>query len=347
MRGSLYGASLLTAAVLLATACSWRPSVPISETFNSMGTVARVTVGPQDRERLPQLTAEVHKEFSTLEDLLSTYQPDSEISRLAARAGQAPVRVSAETYRVLELARHYGELTDGAFDVTVAPLVRLWGVGLKPPDHVPSPDEIRTRLQLVDFRRIELNDGTAHLPAGMSVDLGGIGKGYAVDRAFDIAGRLQIDSAMVDLGGNIRTVGQAEPGVNWTIGVRNPFEREVIVGKLSLAAGMAVATSGNYERFVELGGRRYSHIIDPRTGYPVEGMAGVTVVAPDATMTDGLSTGLFVLGAAKGKELLRRVPSANALFIPDKSPIEIWITPGMKAVFVPLPEFSSSVRILN
>jgi len=180
----------------------------------------------------------------------------------------------------------------------------------------------------------------------MSVDLGGIGKGYAVDMAFEMVRRSGVNAAMLDLGGNIRVLGQADSGTNWTIGVRNPFEREQMLGKIALPNGMAVATSGNYERFVEMGGRRYSHIIDPRTGYPVEGMAGVTVVAPDASMSDALSTGLFVLGSQASLDVLKSLPGAEALFIPDRARIEIWLTAGMERLFVPHPESASSVKIL-
>jgi thiamine biosynthesis lipoprotein len=312
-----------------------------------MGTRAQVTVAGEYRERLPGLAAEVRAIFDALESRLTTYRRDSEISRLAAAAGGPPLEVSGDTFRVLELSKHYGELTGGAFDITVSPLVRLWGFGGPPPPGPPHPGLIEEELKRVGFRRMELREGKVSLAAGTSVDLGGIGKGYAVDAAYEALRRSGVLAAMVDLGGNIRVRGQAEAGFNWTIGVRNPFDKQKVVGKISLADGMAVATSGNYERFVEMSGRRFSHILDPRTGYPVEGMAGVTVVAPDATMADALSTGCFVLGMGPSLEVLRKTAGAEALFVPDRYPVELWLTPGMAKLFVPPPELASSVRLLK
>jgi thiamine biosynthesis lipoprotein len=332
---------------LLAAACSLFRSQPAAQSFTSKGTLATITVGPESRDRLGQASDEIRAAFRKLESQLSTYQSDSEISQLARKAGNSSLPVSEDTFRVLELSKHYGKLTQGALDVTIAPLVRLWGFGVRPPNNPPEPERIQEQLKLVDYRRIELSARSAFLPAGMSVDLGGIGKGYAVDKGYEILRTLGVNAAMVDLGGNIRVRGQAEPGLNWTIGVRDPFDRDQVLGKIALPSSMAVATSGNYERFVEMGGRRYSHIIDPRTGYPVEGMAAVTVVAPEATMSDALSTGLFVLGMEAGTRVLRALPGAEAVFVPDREPVEIWLTPGMRELFDAGPEFALSLRILN
>ena len=342
--GACWQAILLPASLLLAS-CSLIPEEFPSASFKSMGTRVTVTVAPEYRSKLPELSREVEAEFDRLESLFSTYRSDSEISRLAAAAGTAPLQVSEDTLRILELSKRYGEVTQGAFDVTVAPLVRLWGFGTVVPSHPPDPQVIEEQLSLVDFRRLQLHGEWASLPAGMSVDLGGIGKGYAVDRAFEIARRLGVKAAMLDLGGNIRVIGQAGKGTQWTIGVRNPFAREQILGKISLPDGTAVATSGNYERFVDIGDRRFSHIIDPRTGYPVEAMAGVTVVAPDATVSDALSTGLFVLGINSSRGVLQSFSGVEAIFIPDRDPIRIHLTKGMARLFVPLPEFASSVTV--
>jgi thiamine biosynthesis lipoprotein len=332
--------------LLLVAACSLLPPEPVAFSFTSMGTLATITVAPEFRDRLPQLSQDIRAAFRKLESRLSIYQSDSEISRLARVAGKSRLALSEDTFRVLELSKHFGELTQGAFDVTIAPLIRLWGFGGGAPLNPPESQAIEEQLKLVGFRRIELQSGSAFLPSGMSVDLGGIGKGYAVDMAYEMVLRSSVKAAMMDLGGNIRVLGQAEAGENWTIGVRNPFEREQMLGKIALPSGMAVATSGNYERFVEMGGRRYSHIVDPRTGYPVEGMAGVTVVAPDATTSDALSTGLFVLGSQASMNVLKSSPGSEAMFIPDRTPIEIWLTSGMAKLFAPLPEFRSSMRIL-
>jgi FAD:protein FMN transferase len=334
-------------AVLVLPGCRLQSRQPATESFKSMGTLAAVTLGAADRDRLQAVTAEVCAEFDRLEGLLSTYREDSEISRLAGTAGRSGLRVSPDTYRILELSRTYGELTGGAFDITVGPLVRLWGFGVHPPTAAPEPAEIAATRKLVDFRRLELHGGTAFLPEGMSVDLGAIGKGFAVDHGTAILHRRGIRAGMIDLSGNIRVIGQAGPGEAWTIGVRNPFDKAQVLGTIALESDMAIATSGNYERFVELGGRRYSHIIDPRTGYPTGGMAGVTVVCPDATLADAMSTGLFVLGPEAGVRLIRESGCTGALFIPDKDTVEIIVTPGMEALFLPRPWSEFSVKRLH
>jgi len=181
---------------------------------------------------------------------------------------------------------------------------------------------------------------------GMAVDLGGIAKGYAVDRAFDYCRSAGIKDFLIDLSGNMRVSGRPQWGEDWQIGVRDPFDRSRLIGKVALPSGMALATSGSYERFVEIGGQRYSHIIDPRTGYPVTGTAGVTILCGDATTADGLSTSFFVVGLKGTARLLQRTPGAEVLILPDKYPLEIWLTPGFAKTFVPIPELSKAVRLL-
>jgi thiamine biosynthesis lipoprotein len=250
---------------------------------------------------------------------------------------------------VLNLAHHFGQLSDGAFDVTVAPVVKLWGFGsMTAPVSLPSEEEIRERMKFVDYRRIILKDRAVFLPVkGMAVDLGGIAKGYAVDRAFDFCRGLGVKDFLIDLSGNIRAYGRPQWGEDWQIGVRDPFDRSRIIGKIILRSGRALATSGSYERFVEIASLRYSHIIDPRTGYPVTGTAGVTVLCGDATTADYLSTLFFVVGLDGAGRLLQMTPPADVLIVPDEYPIKIWLTPGLAEAFVPMPELSNAVNILT
>jgi len=313
-----------------------------------MGGLASVTLGAAYPDRIEPVTVQVRGIFERLERELSTYRSDSAISLLADKAGVAPIAVSDDAYRVLNLGQRFGELSEGAFDITVAPLVRLWGFGRTPaPAGLPSEETIREQLKLVDYRRLVLEGRTAFLPVkGMAVDLGGIAKGYAVDRAFDFCRSAGIADFLIDLSGNIRVSGRPQWGEDWQIGVRDPFDRSRIIGKVSLQSGMALTTSGNYERFVEIAGQRYSHIIDPRTGYPATGTAGVTILCADATTADGLSTSFFVVGLKGAGKLLQKTPSADVLIVPDKYPIEIWLTPGFAKAFVPIPEFSKAVRLL-
>ena len=314
-----------------------------------MGTVATVTMGGRYAGRIEPATERVREIFDHLEREMSSYRPDSAISRLADQAGVAPMAVSQDTYRVLSLSGHFAALSDGAFDVTVAPLVSLWGFnGAAVPASLPSEQEIRERQELVGYRRLVLKDGTAFLPTkGMAVDVGGIAKGYAVDRAYDDCRSAGIRDFLIDFSGNMRAAGRPAWGEKWEVGVRDPFDRSHVIGKIALPGGMALATSGNYERFVTISNERFSHIIDPRTGYPVGGTASVTVLSADATSADALSTAFFVLGLKGAGNLLQKVPKTELLMVPDKYPLEIWLTPGLAKIFTPIPELAGKVQVIG
>jgi thiamine biosynthesis lipoprotein len=314
-----------------------------------MGGLAAVTLGASSSDRIEPITEQIRTVFEQLEKQLSAYRADSAISQLAEKASLAPLAVSDDAFRVLGLGKHFGELSDGAFDITMAPLARLWGFGrASEPAALPSEPAIQEQLGLVDYRRLVLAEGTAFLPVkGMAVDLGGIAKGYAVDRAFDLCRSAGIEDFLIDLSGNIRTNGRPRWREKWQIGVRDPFDRSRIIGKVSIQNGMALATSGSYERFVQITGVHYSHVIDPRTGYPVTGTAGATILCGDATTADGLSTPFFIGGLKEAGKLLRKAPAAEVLIVPDKYPTEIWLTPGFAKAFVPLPELAKAVRLLH
>ena len=310
---------------------------------------ARSPPTADDAARIEPVTAGVRGIFDRLDRELSSYRPDSTISRLADQAGVAPVAISEDTYRVLGLSKHFGDVSGGAFDITVAPLVSLWGFNGAPvPQALPSERDIRRRQKLVDYRRLVLRDGTAFLPVkGMAVDVGGIAKGYAVDRAYDYCRHEGLRGFLIDFSGNMRAFGRPEWQEDWQVGVRDPLDPSQIIGKIALSSGMALATSGSYERFVDISGQRFSHILDPRTGYPVAGTASVTVLCSDATTADALSTSFFIAGLKGAGELLEKVPSVELLIVPDRYPLEIRLTPGFAKVFTPVPELANSVRVLH
>lgn len=327
----------------------FRRSEPFSRSFRSMGGLATVTICGVNPKRAETVTEQVESIFDDLELELSTYRSESTISQLADNAGGNPAEVPEAAWRVLNLAQHFGQLSEGAFDVTVAPVVKLWGFGSNaPPPGLPSAEGIQERMKLVGFRHMILKDRTVFLPVkGMAVDLGGIAKGYAVDRAFEFCRSVGVNDFLIDLSGNIRVSGRPQWGDDWQIGVRDPFDRSRIIGKIILKGGLALATSGSYERFVEVASVRYSHIIDPRNGCPVSGTAGVTALCGDATSADCLSTWFFVLGLKGAAEILQKTQPVDVLIIPDKYPIEIWLTPRFAEAFIPMPELSDTVRILR
>ena len=295
-----------------------------------MGTMASVTLGAAYADHIESVVENIRAIFDRLECEMSAYRPDSSISRLSAMAGVAPVAVPEDTYRVLSLGQHFGNLTAGAFNISASPLAALWGFNGAPvPRAVPSDESIRQILERVDHCRLVLNDGTAFLPdKGMAVDVGGIAKGYAVDRAYDYCLNAGIRDFLIDFSGNVRCAGRPSWRSGWQIGVRDPFDSSRILGKITLPDGRAIATSGSYERFVEIAGERFSHVIDPRTGYPVTGTASVTVLCSDAVTADALSTAFFVAGLKGARELLEKVSSVELLVVPDRYPANLWRTPG-------------------
>jgi thiamine biosynthesis lipoprotein len=290
-----------------------------------------VVLGTEYADRIELVLERVRAIFDRLEAEMSVYRADSSFAELSRMAGVAPVAVSEDAYRVLSLGQQFGSLSEGAFDLTAAPLVSLWGFNGAPvPTAFPSDRSIRECLKLVDYRRLVLRDGTAFLPVpGMAVDVGGIAKGYAVDRACESCLSAGIRDFLIDFSGNIRAAGRPSRRANWQIGVRDPWDRSRIIGKIALPSGMAVATSGNYERFVKIFGQRFSHIVDPRTGYPANGTASVTVLCADAVTADALSTALFIAGLRGAAQLLKKAPPAELLIVPDEHPMELFSTPGL------------------
>lgn len=311
-----------------------------------MGTFAGLSVAGPDRPRLAAYAEIARATLKELETELSIFNPASQVSRLNKAAGGNAVPVSAMTFEVLQLSHRYARISEGRFDPTVLPLMQLWGFhGGKCPDHIPGADQVELVRRVTGYDRLIFGPGQSVrlAGAGMQVDLGGIAKGYAVDVCSRRLREAGASDVLINLGGNMLCHGQAAPGRPWTIGIRNPFRTDEILGRFALPDGMAVATSGNYERFVEIDGKRHAHILDPRTGSPVCGMAGVTVISPSAAEADAVSTALFVAGPGDAAEILAALPRCHALLVPDVQPLRLYVTPGFAARFVPLPDVGHSI----
>jgi thiamine biosynthesis lipoprotein len=254
-----------------------------------MGTFWEIeTPGVPASDAMAAAFAEIHR----LDGLLSHYQPDSAISRLN-RTGC--LQGQPEVASLLARSMAYSQESAGAFDVTVAPLVELWGFKHMQP-HVPSPAELANARQTVGWQRIHVQGADIALDAGTRVELGAIGKGYALDRAIAILTKHGIRRARIDAGGQQRLLG------TWTIGILHP-RKDGILGQVTVTDG-SISTSGDTERFFIHRGKRYNHLIDPRTGYPTSEWPSVTVIAPDGETADALSTVAAVLGPARGKPIL-------------------------------------------
>lgn len=296
------------------------PPVRVSRAWPVMGTLFVATVWTHDSAGAAMALRAAHDSVRLVDSLMSTWRPESEISRVNASAGRGePIAVSPQTMRVLCKARLYWRLSGGAFDPTVGPIVRAWGFeavrGGRPPRR--ALDSLRV---LVGFGRVELDSvaRTVRLPrAGMRLDLGGIAKGYALDLARRALASPSITGGSVDLGGNVLVFGRPPEGGKWRVAIVNPLDRDRTIGALALDSG-AVATSGDYEHYRLIGGRRYGHLIDPRTGMPARGVLSATAVGPLGEWSDGLSATLFLLGPARGRVLVDSIPGLAAVWVMDR-----------------------------
>ena len=272
------------------------------------------------------------EEISRIEHVFSEYREESVISRINRRAGISPVEVPPEVFDLVRRAVRTAASSRGAFDPTWASLVadpEGWRID---PEHprIPGP-EVRERLAgLVDYRSVLLREGSLEvfLPVkGMALGLGGMAKGYAVDRAVAVLIGEGAVGGIVNAGGDLRAFGRPEGRNFWVVGVRDPFRADSIIARLKIAEG-AVTTSGNYERKIVVDGKSYHHIFDPRTAMPVRGMAGVTVLAPDAVTADTLATAVFVLGWEEGRAYVESLPEAEAVLVSEAG--ERAVTSGLK-----------------
>jgi thiamine biosynthesis lipoprotein ApbE len=292
-------------AALLAACTTRNPDLVVSrETWTVMATELTVSVyRPRGQSAAADLAA-AYAEVAAVDRRMSLYKAESELNRLNARAGAGLFPVSRPLAEVLSAARHYADLTGGAFDASIQPLVDLWGFYRVERARVPPPERIDAARRRVGPTQlwIDAQARAAMLKPETRIDLGGIAKGYAVDLALAALRKRGVPAALVNLGGNIGVLGARPDGKPWSIGLQHPRDSRLI-GTVELRRG-AIATSGDYDRFFEADGKRYSHIIDPRTGRPVEGIAAFTVIAPNATAADALSTAAFVLGAEQGLDLL-------------------------------------------
>ncbi len=258
-----------------------------------------------------------YAEVDRLVALVSEWIPTSDISRVNAAAGSgAGVEVEPETFALIAKSFEIGRLTGGAFDITFLPLGRVWDFKRTPPA-LPVPAAIARARALVDYRKIHL-DPAAHTVAladsGMAMGLGGIAQGYIADRVAEVIRSRGFTDFVIDVSGDLRVDGRVG-GRPWRVGIQDPRQRDRVIATLPLADGISVVTSGDYERYFELDGRRYHHILDPATGYPATDCRSVTVVSTDTGIADALATGLFVLGPERGLALAERLPDVEALIV--------------------------------
>ncbi len=295
----------------------------VDETRLALDTFVQIkATGRNGRKAVDEAFAEIER----LEELLDRFQPTSQVSRLNEQAGLAWVELDEDTRFLLEQGQHYGRLSQGAFDVTVGVLADLWGFGS---DHnrVPSPAEIEAALDVTGYPLLAIEGNRAFVEKGVKVDLGGIAKGYTVDKAAAKLRQRGVKHAIINAGGDVYAIGSRPDGKPWRVGVTNPRQVEGMALAVYLQ-DQAIATSGDYQRFFIHEGERYHHILDPRTGYPARGLASVSVIAPSAMEADALATAVFVLGRGQGLALVDSLPGVEAVLITDAG--EILVSKGLE-----------------
>lgn len=324
---------LLIFSLTILSGCSKDNKVtePLSKTELLMGTVVTVTLYDSNDEGILD---KVFTKVKELESTLSINENGTLVDKINESAGIEPVKVDYDTYTVIKKGLEYAKLSNGLFDISVGPIVKLWNIGL-PEAKVPTQEEIDSRIPLVGYSDVELNDeeNTVFLKRqGMMIDLGGVAKGYTADVISDILTEEGVKSAIIDLGGNIFAHGLKVDGSTWRIGIQNPFsDRGDIIGTITVK-NKSIVTSGIYERYIEKDGIKYHHILSPKTGYPYENeIAGITIISDKSSDGDALSTSVFAMGIEEGMKFVNTQEGIDAIFVTKDN--KIYITDGIRDIF--------------
>src|SRR3990170_1541625 len=321
---------LLLLIIILAHACT--PSVHIYKRSQVlMGTVVEITVAAQNEKSAEEAMTAAFKEIRRLEEIMSTYTPSSDISRVNAAAGLSPVKVHRDLILVVKKALEFARVSGGAFNIALGPAIDLWNVTES--DRVPSDQELEAIRPLTDLRNIIVDEPTETLflkEKGMRINLGGIGKGFAADYAYNVLLKQGIKSGIVAVAGDLRVFGKRPDGSAWNIGITHPRKKEGVMAQVQFLdrADMAISTSGDYERFFMKNGVRYHHVLSPDTLHPSRGNQSVSVIAKDSTTADAISTAIFAMDPAKGFKLLESLPGVEGIIMGDDG--HIGLSPGLK-----------------
>ena len=315
MKGTLTSFFILFSVVCIA-------QQPYKRTLKLMGSRFDITVVANDSISGNKDIDTAVAEISRIEKLMSSWDANSQTSEINRNAGIKPVKVDQELFQLIERAIGISRLTDGAFDISYASMDRIWKFDGSM-TVMPSEAEITASVSKVGFQNIVLDkvNTTVFLKyEGMKIGFGGIGKGYAADKAKDLLIAKGVPSGIINASGDMNTWGKQPDGSEWKVAITNPMNKDKVFALLPITNG-AVVTSGNYEKFVNFNGTRYSHIIDPRTGYPSSGIISVTVFAPKAELADALATSVFVMGKEAGLDRINQLPKIECIIIDEKGNI--------------------------
>lgn len=322
------------------SACSRQP-VKITATNTAMGTVVQYAVYTADTKSGKDAVSQLQGQLEDLEKGILSWRVDgSQVAGLNAQAGKAEgIKVESQLYGYLQEIDRISQESRGALDVTVGKVTALWDLDRwatadtqeQKKFALPKKEGLEQALQNTGYEKILLQDGKIYLPEGISLDLGAVGKGIACDSIADsLQEKPEITGAVISVGGSVVTYGSKSDGSAWKVAIVHPREEGKYLGTLSVEGNCYISTSGDYERFIERDGKRYHHIMDPKTGYPVDNeICSVTIVSDSGLLSDALSTACFVLGAEEGKKLAEAL-GAEALFVTKNQ--ELVMTDGMKKI---------------
>lgn len=303
--------------LLLLSGCVERP-LEITKTRGLMDTFVTITVIDSDSRKAEDAINSAFKEIERVEELLSAYRKDSEVFQLNERGFLN--NASNDLIYNLKKSQYYFELSDGAFDITVQPILDLYKDSFQNKKRPPTSQEINETLKLVGYQNMEVKGNSVKfLKKGMKITLGGIAKGYAVDRAIEILKKKGIKHALINAGGDIRAIGEKENNKPWKIALENPRNKSEYITIISLD-NCSVATSGDYERYFDPE-KKFHHIVNPKTGYSADELISVTIITKKAIDADALATSVFVLGPQKGLQLIENLDGVEGLLITPKRKI--------------------------
>ena len=306
--------------ILLTLACAAQQ--PYKRTLKLMGSRFDITVVANDSIAANKYIDTAVAEITRIEKLISSWDANSQTSAINRNAGLKPVKVDVELFQLIERAIGISQLTDGAFDISYASMDKIWQFDGRMVQ-MPSEEKIRLSVSKVGFQNIVLDktESTVYLKLeGMKIGFGGIGKGYAADKTKALLISKGVPAGIINASGDMNTWGKQPNGSEWKVAITNPMDKNKAFALLPITNG-AVVTSGNYEKYVNFDGKRYTHIIDPRSGYPSSGIISVTVFAPKAELADALATSVFVMGKEAGLDRIDQLPKIECIIIDDNGNI--------------------------
>lgn len=281
-----------------------------------MGSRFEITVTASDVNKANDFIDLAVAEISRIEKLISSWDPESQTSLINSNAGTEPVVVDQELFDLIQRSLKISEITDGAFDISYASMDKIWKFDGSMAE-IPSEEDIKNSVSKVGYKNIILNaeDHSVFLKnAGMKIGFGAIGKGYAADKAKDLLISKGVQAGIINASGDMNTWGEKPDGSTWKVAITNPLNKEHAFALLPLE-DRAVVTSGDYEKYVKFNGIRYSHIINPKTGYPATGIISATVFAPKAELADALATSVFVMGINTGIDRINQLPNIDCIIV--------------------------------